>query len=286
MGFDGDIVSVRGFHGEDDRRFLYCGGDEQWWSFCGGGDGGRHDWPTKKIMAMAIAFNSSGIMAVQPRKLSKRTSYMRCSCRLNSRISSVKPLRALVKKNHGVVGNKNLSYCFGPNLFSGDLNTKSDKVKCHWKKMDTVEVVEKVSEVHTSRSVKEMLEKFKSARFKRLKQRMLVRETQTEVGLYQTMKAVGQGMNAVKEAILGMIRISDLPMTHNQWLRYHIEQPKFLNDTSLMENVDSNATPDSSDMCNNEFEDDQNDDDHEDECVVLANLTANLKLDINKNKMI
>ncbi|GKA24331.1 hypothetical protein Tco_0710364 [Tanacetum coccineum] len=28
-------------------------------------------------------------------------------------------------------------------------------------------------------------------------------------------------------------------------------------DTSLMEKVDSNTTPDSSDMCNNEFEDDQ-----------------------------
>nr|GEV21061.1 hypothetical protein [Tanacetum cinerariifolium] len=33
-------------------------------------------------------------------------------------------------------------------------------------------------------------------------------------------------------------------------------QPKFLNDTSLMEKVDSNNTPDSSEMCNNEFEDD------------------------------
>ncbi|GJU54755.1 hypothetical protein Tco_1228469 [Tanacetum coccineum] len=36
------------------------------------------------------------------------------------------------------------------------------------------------------------------------------------------MKAVGQRMNAMNEAILGIIRISDLPMTHNQWLRYHI----------------------------------------------------------------
>ncbi|PWA71405.1 ATPase, AAA-type, core [Artemisia annua] len=94
-------------------------------------------------MAMAIAFNSTGIIAVQPRKLSKRTSYMRCTCRLNSRVSAVKPLRALVKENHGFVGNKNSSYCFGPNLFWCDLNTKSDKLKCHWKKTDTVEVVEK-----------------------------------------------------------------------------------------------------------------------------------------------
>nr|GEY79803.1 hypothetical protein [Tanacetum cinerariifolium] len=78
------------------------------------------------------------------------------------------------------------------------------------------------------------------------------------------MKAVGQGMIALKEALLGMIRTSDLPMTQNQWL--------------------SNTTPNSSKMCNNEFKDDQNADDHEDDRVVLANLIANLKLNINENK--
>ncbi|GJS05839.1 ulp1 protease family, C-terminal catalytic domain-containing protein [Tanacetum coccineum] len=36
-----------------------------------------------------------------------------------------------------------------------------------------------------------------------------------------------------------------------------------MNDTSLMENVDSNTTPDSLDMCNNEFKDDQNANNHE-----------------------
>ncbi|GKF63093.1 hypothetical protein Tco_0183147 [Tanacetum coccineum] len=66
----------------------------------------------------------------------------------------------------------------------------------------------------------------------------------------------------------------------------HSEQPKNINNTSLMEKVDSNTTPDSSDMCNNEFKDDQNADDHEDERVVLANLIANLKLDTDENKKI
>ncbi|GKE27009.1 hypothetical protein Tco_1442393 [Tanacetum coccineum] len=66
----------------------------------------------------------------------------------------------------------------------------------------------------------------------------------------------------------------------------HTEQPKYLNDTSLMEKVDSNTTLDSSDMCNNEFEDDHNADDHKDERVVLANLTVNLKLNIDENKQI
>ncbi|GKB20552.1 hypothetical protein Tco_0854475 [Tanacetum coccineum] len=66
----------------------------------------------------------------------------------------------------------------------------------------------------------------------------------------------------------------------------HSEQPKNINDTSLMEKVDSNTTPDSSNMFNNEFKDDLNADDHEDERVVLANLIAHLKLDIDENKKI
>ncbi|GJV09056.1 hypothetical protein Tco_1346712 [Tanacetum coccineum] len=66
----------------------------------------------------------------------------------------------------------------------------------------------------------------------------------------------------------------------------HTKQPEFRIYTSLMEKVDSNTTPNSSNMCNNEFEDDQNADDHEDERVMLANLIANLKLDIDENKTI
>ncbi|GJV53430.1 hypothetical protein Tco_1449171 [Tanacetum coccineum] len=66
----------------------------------------------------------------------------------------------------------------------------------------------------------------------------------------------------------------------------HTEQHEFHNDISLMEKVDSNTTPDASDMCNNEFKDNQNDYDHEDERVMLANLIAILKLDSDENKKI
>nr|GEV17403.1 hypothetical protein [Tanacetum cinerariifolium] len=66
----------------------------------------------------------------------------------------------------------------------------------------------------------------------------------------------------------------------------HNEQPEFLNDTSLMKKVNSNTTPDSLDMCNKEFKDEKNVDDHEDERVVLANLIVNLKLKIDENKNI
>nr|GEW86279.1 hypothetical protein [Tanacetum cinerariifolium] len=57
-------------------------------------------------------------------------------------------------------------------------------------------------------------------------------------------------------------------------------------DTEPTVEVNSNTTPDSSDMCNNEFKDDQNVDDHEDERVVLAKLIANLNCDIDENKKI
>ncbi|GJR82397.1 integrase, catalytic region, zinc finger, CCHC-type containing protein [Tanacetum coccineum] len=69
--------------------------------------------------------------------------------------------------------------------------------------------------------------------------------------------------------------------------KQHSKQPKTFNDTYVMETIDSNVIPDHSDMCNNEFEDDQNaDDNDEDECVKLSNLIANSKLDIDENKKI
>ncbi|GJW89109.1 hypothetical protein Tco_0164449 [Tanacetum coccineum] len=55
----------------------------------------------------------------------------------------------------------------------------------------------------------------------------------------------------------------------------HTKQLEFLNDTSLMEKVGSNTIPDSSDMCNNEFEDDQNTNDHEDEQRKSAHEVSN-----------
>nr|GEX35292.1 hypothetical protein [Tanacetum cinerariifolium] len=75
--------------------------------------------------------------------------------------------------------------------------------------------------------------------------------------------------------------------TDNEYNVFASEQPKFINDTYVMEMVDSNVIPDHSYMCNNEFEKDQNaDDNDEDELVELANLIANLKLDTYENKKI
>nr|GEX01835.1 hypothetical protein [Tanacetum cinerariifolium] len=78
----------------------------------------------------------------------------------------------------------------------------------------------------------------------------------------------------------------------------HSEQPKFINDTYLVEKADRNVTPDSSNTCDNEGKAyqnvdepknerkaDQNVDEPKNERVVLASLIDNLKLDVDENKM-
>ncbi|GJR55722.1 hypothetical protein Tco_1406243 [Tanacetum coccineum] len=68
--------------------------------------------------------------------------------------------------------------------------------------------------------------------------------------------------------------------------RYHSYQPESINNTCVVEKVDSNVNPDSIDMCDNDDQTDQNAEEYNDECIVLANLIANLKLDTNENKKI
>ncbi|GJV90148.1 hypothetical protein Tco_1534086 [Tanacetum coccineum] len=63
-------------------------------------------------------------------------------------------------------------------------------------------------------------------------------------------------------------------------------QPEHINDTYVVEKIESNVIPDSTDMCDNEGKDDQNIEECDDERVVLANLIANLKLDTDENKRI
>ncbi|GJZ56897.1 hypothetical protein Tco_0612391 [Tanacetum coccineum] len=57
-------------------------------------------------------------------------------------------------------------------------------------------------------------------------------------------------------------------------------------DTEPLEQVDSNVIPNSPDMCNDDIKTDQNAEECDNERVALANLIANLKLDIDENKKI
>ncbi|GJS24059.1 integrase, catalytic region, zinc finger, CCHC-type containing protein [Tanacetum coccineum] len=66
----------------------------------------------------------------------------------------------------------------------------------------------------------------------------------------------------------------------------HFEQSESISNTCAVETGDSNVLPDSPDMCDNDIQDDQNDVECDDERVALANLIANLKLDVDENKKI
>ncbi|GKB01920.1 hypothetical protein Tco_0829964 [Tanacetum coccineum] len=66
----------------------------------------------------------------------------------------------------------------------------------------------------------------------------------------------------------------------------HFEQRVSIDNTCVVEKVDSNIIPDSSDMCENENQSDQNAKECDDKRVMLANLSANLKLDTDENKKI
>ncbi|GKA63799.1 probable 6-phosphogluconolactonase 4, chloroplastic, partial [Tanacetum coccineum] len=68
--------------------------------------------------------------------------------------------------------------------------------------------------------------------------------------------------------------------------RRHSEQSESINDTYLLEKDDSNVTPDSSNICNNDNQVDQNAAECVDERAALANLIANLTLDTEENKTI
>nr|GEV14418.1 retrovirus-related Pol polyprotein from transposon TNT 1-94 [Tanacetum cinerariifolium] len=64
----------------------------------------------------------------------------------------------------------------------------------------------------------------------------------------------------------------------------HFEQSESISNTCLVETDDSNVIPDSPDMCDDDIHNDQNDVKSDDERVALANLIANLKLDVGEKK--
>nr|GEZ16817.1 integrase, catalytic region, zinc finger, CCHC-type, peptidase aspartic, catalytic [Tanacetum cinerariifolium] len=66
----------------------------------------------------------------------------------------------------------------------------------------------------------------------------------------------------------------------------HSEQSESVSNTCLLETDDSNVIPDSPNMCEDAIQNDQNDVESHDEHVALANLIANLKLDVDENKKI
>nr|GEW49533.1 hypothetical protein [Tanacetum cinerariifolium] len=68
--------------------------------------------------------------------------------------------------------------------------------------------------------------------------------------------------------------------------RQHSEQPESINNTYVVETLDSNFILNSTYMCDNERKDYQNAKEPKEERVSLASLIANLKLDVDDNKKI
>ncbi|GJS94628.1 retrovirus-related pol polyprotein from transposon TNT 1-94 [Tanacetum coccineum] len=66
----------------------------------------------------------------------------------------------------------------------------------------------------------------------------------------------------------------------------HSEQSESISNTCVVETGDSNVILDSPDMCDNDIQNNQNAIECDDERVALANLIANLKLDVDENKKI
>ncbi|GJR13614.1 integrase, catalytic region, zinc finger, CCHC-type containing protein [Tanacetum coccineum] len=66
----------------------------------------------------------------------------------------------------------------------------------------------------------------------------------------------------------------------------HSEQSEPISNTCVVETGDSNVITDSPNMCDNDTQNDQNDLECNDERVALANLIANLKVDVDENKKI
>nr|GEU29817.1 hypothetical protein [Tanacetum cinerariifolium] len=66
----------------------------------------------------------------------------------------------------------------------------------------------------------------------------------------------------------------------------HSEQSEYVSNTCLLETDESNVIPDSPDMCEDNIQNEQNDVESDDERVALANLIANLKLDVDENQKI
>ncbi|GKA65260.1 copia protein [Tanacetum coccineum] len=107
----------------------------------------------------------------------------------------------------------------------------------------------------------------------------------------QELEAHYNYMAKIQEVSIANSGIDTEPLEHVQYdVEYnvfandkqHSEQPESISNTCVVEKVDSNVIHDSPDMCDNDIQTDQN---IEDERVVLADLIANLKLDVDENML-
>ncbi|GJS71847.1 integrase, catalytic region, zinc finger, CCHC-type containing protein [Tanacetum coccineum] len=83
-----------------------------------------------------------------------------------------------------------------------------------------------------------------------------------------------------------MAKIQEVPICDRHDAEPLEQQSESISNTCAVETGDSNVIPDSPDMCDNDIQNDQHDVECDDERAALANLIANLKLDVDDNKKI
>ncbi|GKC92731.1 hypothetical protein Tco_1158173 [Tanacetum coccineum] len=104
-----------------------------------------------------------------------------------------------------------------------------------------------------------------------------------------TQNAMGSRLHVITKEKMLLCKQAEkgvqLQAEQSDWLA-DTEQSESISNTCVVETGDRNVIPDSPDMCDNDIQDDQNDVECDDERVALANLIANLKLDVDENKKI
>ncbi|GJX20854.1 hypothetical protein Tco_0223531 [Tanacetum coccineum] len=121
----------------------------------------------------------------------------------------------------------------------------------------------------------------------------IVERAHHEQEIHNWLKRLNERMLRIQECMVQKVKATDASSGEKDCSRIVSDK---VNDQCLenqsntsgdeMEKADSNVIPDSPDMCDNDIQTDQNAEACDDERVVLANLIANLKLDIDENKKI
>ncbi|GJR80016.1 uncharacterized mitochondrial protein-like protein [Tanacetum coccineum] len=111
------------------------------------------------------------------------------------------------------------------------------------------------------------------------------RELEAHYSIMAKIQEVLPGQSSSTEQPLEQVQNHDEDNVFANERRYS-EQPESINNTYVLEKDDSNVFPDSSNICTNDNQVDQNAPGCVDERAALANLIANLTLDTEENKTI
>ncbi|GJX84677.1 hypothetical protein Tco_0335451 [Tanacetum coccineum] len=109
----------------------------------------------------------------------------------------------------------------------------------------------------------------------------IIERAKHEQELQNGLKRLNERKLQIQECKVQKVKASNASLGDNDCSRIVSDK-----ENDQVEKADSNVTPDSPDMCDNEIQTEHNVIECDDERVTLANLIANLKIDIDENKTI